>query len=42
MEGTRDRYKRAIRWRAPGELEESRAGFWTNIDVIINEGKSCE
>ena len=42
MEGTRERYERALRWRAAEKLEKSRAKIWTNIAAIINKAKICE
>ena len=42
MEGTRERYKRALRWRAANELEEVRENFWTNANATTNEAKICK
>ena len=42
MEGTRERYEKALRRRANEEFREARAKFWTKIDASINGAKSCE
>ena len=39
IEGMRERYERALRWRAADELEESREKNRTKIDASINEAK---
>ena len=42
MEGTRERYEKALRRRANEELREARAKFWTKIYAAINEVKRFE
>ena len=38
----RERYERALRWRAANESERTRDEFWIKIDAVINEAKSLK
>ena len=42
MKGIMERCERAIRHRADGELEDTRAEFWTKSAAVINKAKSCK